>query len=143
VKVLFDTNVILDVLLDRQPFSDDAAELMSLVECSKMQGFLCATTVTTIHYLMAKSLDSRSAIKHIRLLLSLFDVAPVNRLVVENALECQFSDYEDAVIVESAKHAGVEYIITRNIRDFKKSSIPVYTPSGFLLVLQSLHQGTE
>lgn len=138
MKVLFDTNIILDVLLDRQPFSEGAAQLMSMVESSEMQGFLCATTVTTIHYLMAKSLGAKSAIKHIRLLLSLFEIAPVNRVVVENALECNFSDYEDAVIVEAARHAGLEYIITRNIKDFKKSSMPVYTPSGFIQVLTSL-----
>jgi len=138
VKVLFDTNVILDVLLDRQPFSDDVAQLMSRVECSEMQGFLCATTVTTIHYLMAKSLGARHAITHLRLLLSLFEIAPVNRVVVENALECNLPDYEDAVIAESAQHAGIEYIVTRNTGDFKKSSIPVYTPSGFIQVLASL-----
>lgn len=137
MKVLFDTNVILDVLLDRQLFADDAARLMSLVERSEISGLLCATTVTTIHYLMVKSLGARSAIEHIRLLLSLFEVAPVNRVVIENALERGFSDYEDAVIVEAACHAGAEYIITRNIRDFKKSSIPVYTPSGFIQVLTS------
>lgn len=140
MKVLFDTNVILDVMLDRQPFSDDAAQLISMVEGSEMQGFVCATTVTTIHYLMAKSLGARAAIKHIRLLLSLFEIAPVNRVVVENALECNFSDYEDAVIVESAQHAGVEYIITRNIKDFKKSAIPVFTPLDFIQVLTSLKQ---
>ena len=138
MKVLFDTNVILDILLDRQPFSNDAAQLISRVERSEIQGFLCATTVTTIHYLMAKSLDGRRSTTHIRLLLSLFEIAPVNRMVVENALECNFPDYEDAAIVESAQHAGVEYIITRNIKDFKKSSIPVYTPSGFIQALTSL-----
>ncbi len=138
MKVLFDTNVVLDVLLDRQPFSDDAAQLMSMVESSEMQGFLCATTVTTMHYLMAKSLGAKSAIKHIRLLLSLFEIAPVNRAVVENALDGGFSDYEDGVIVEAAQHAGVEYIVTRNIKGFKRSSIPVYTPTGFIQALASL-----
>jgi len=140
VKVLFDTNVILDVLLDRQPFSNDSAQLMAMVERSEMLGFLCATTVTTIHYLMAKSLNAKSAMKHIRLLLSLFEIAPVNRSVIENALECNFTDYEDAVIVEAAQHSGVEYIITRNIKDFKKSSIPVFTPADFLQVLASLNK---
>jgi len=140
MKVLFDTNVILDVLLDRKPFSNDSAQLMSKVECAEIHGFLCATTVTTLHYLIAKSLDSKRVIKHIRLLLSLFEVAPVNRMVVENALDRRFSDYEDAVLVESAQHAGVKYIITRNMKDFKKSPIPTFTPSSFLHALTSLQQ---
>jgi len=139
VKVLFDTNIILDVLLDRQPFSDDASQLMSRVERSEVSGFLCATTVTTIHYLMAKSLGSESALHHLRLLLSLFEIAPVNRIVIENALALGFSDYEDAVIVEAACHAGAQYIITRNINDFKKSTIPVYTPAAFIQLLAALN----
>jgi len=140
VKVLFDTNVVLDVLLNRQPFADDAAFLMSRVERSEINGLLCATTITTIHYLMAKALDSGSAIEHLRLLLSLFEIAPVNRVVIETALDCGFTDYEDAVITEAASHAGADYIITRNIRDFKNSPVPAYTPSGFIQVLASLNR---
>jgi len=139
VKVLFDTNVVLDVLLNRQPFADDAALLMSQVERSEISGLLCATTVTTIHYLIAKALDADSAIKHIRLLLSLFEIAPVNRVVLENALERGFTDYEDAVIAEAASHAGADYIITRNIRDFKNCPVPAYTPPGFIQVIDSLN----
>ncbi len=86
MKILFDTNVILDVLLDREPFSEDASCLLSKVERSEIIGFLCATTLTTIHYLISKSLGPKEAIEHIQALLSLFEVAPVNRLVLANAL---------------------------------------------------------
>jgi len=139
VKVLLDTNVVLDVLLNRHPFSDDSAQVMAMVDRSEVQGFLSATTVTTIHYLLAKYLDSNRSIKQVRLLLSLFEIAPVNRVVLENAL-AHSPDYEDAVIIEAAQHAGVEYIVTRNIKDFKKSVIPVYTPAGFIQALASLKQ---
>jgi len=138
VKVLFDTNIVLDVLLDRKPFSDHAAHLMSLAESSEIDGYLCATTMTTIHYLMAKSLGSKNAINNIRLLLTIFKIASVNKDVIEKALESGFSDYEDAVLVQAALHAGVEYIVTRNIKDFKKSSIPTYIPSDFIHILTSL-----
>jgi len=140
VKVLLDTNVVLDVLLDRQPFSNDSAQLMDMVDRSEMQGFLCATTVTTIHYLLAKFLGAKRSIKQVRLLLSLFEIAPVNRIVLENAVVGHSPDYEDAVMIEAAQHAGVEYIVTRNIKDFKKSLIPVYTPAGFIQALASLKQ---
>ncbi len=139
MKVLLDTNVVLDVLLNRHPFSDDSAQVMAMVDRSEVQGFLSATTVTTIHYLLAKYLDSNRSIKQVRLLLSLFEIAPVNRVVLENAL-AHSPDYEDAVIIEAAQHAGVEYIVTRNIKDFKKSVIPVYTPAGFIQALASLKQ---
>jgi len=65
-------------------------------------------------------------------------VDPVNRLVIENALQAKFTDFEDAVLHESARHAGAEYIITRNIKDFKKAKIPVFTPTELLSMLEAL-----
>ena len=138
MKVLFDTNIILDVLLDRKPFSEHASYLMSRVERSEINGFLCATTVTTIHYLLSKYLDKKKAIDSINSIMALFEIASVNRLVIENALKSKFSDFEDSVLHESARHAGAEYIITRNIKDFKKSQIPAYTATEFLSMLESL-----
>ena len=72
MKTLFDTNVILDVLLDREPFSNDAALLLSKVEQSEIIGFICATTVTTIYYIVNKALGFQAASHHIQSLLSLF-----------------------------------------------------------------------
>ena len=138
MKVLFDTNVILDVLLDRSPFADDAAYLLSKVEQSEIMGFVCATTITTIHYLATKALGSKSASLHIKSLLSLFVIAPVNRLVLENAATSKFKDFEDAVLHEAALHAGAKYIVTRNSIDFKKSKLPVFEPKEFINVLESL-----
>ena len=138
MKVLFDTNIILDVLLDRRPFSEHALFLMSKVERSEINGFLCATTVTTIHYLLSKHLDKEKAITSINSIMALFEVASVNRLVIENALKSKFTDFEDSVLHESARHAGAEYIITRNIKDFKKTKIPAFTPTEFLCMLEAL-----
>ncbi len=138
MKVLFDTNIILDVLLDRKPFADHASFLMSRVEQAEIKGFLCATTVTTIHYLLAKYLDEGQALINIHSMMALFEVAAVNRIVIESALNSKFTDFEDSVLHESARHAGVEYIITRNIKDFKKSKIPAFTPTEFLSMLESL-----
>lgn len=140
MKVLFDTNVLLDVLLDRQPFSHEASILLSKVEQSEIIGFVCATTITTIDYLAAKALGAETASRYIQSLLSLFAIAPVNRVVLENALASKIKDFEDAVLHESAFHAGVQYIVTRNIADFKKSKLPVYEPKEFLYALESLRQ---
>ena len=140
MKILFDTNVILDVLLDREPFSNDAAFLMSLVEKSDVIGFMCATTVTTIYYLAAKALGHQTASRHIRTLLNLFEVAPVNRVVLEGAAASKFKDFEDAVIHASAIHAGAEYIVTRNSADFKESRLPVFSPENLIKNLESLNE---
>ena len=138
MKVLFDTNVILDVLLDREPFASNASFLLSLVEQSEIVGFVCATTVTTIHYLATKALGPRPASQHIRSLLSLFVVAPVNRVVLENAIASPIEDFEDAVLHEAACHAGAQYIVTRNVADFKNAKLPVFAPNEFIGAMESL-----
>jgi len=138
MKVLFDTNVILDVLIDRQPFSEPAVQLMLKVEKSEIQGFICATTIITIYYLISKTLGNIAAKKHIKSFMSLFEIAPVTRTVLENALTNQFNDFEDSVLHESAIHSGAEYIVTRNISDFKNSNIPVFEPVDLLKLIESL-----
>lgn len=140
MKVLFDTNVILDVLLDRQPFSEEASILLSKVEQSEIIGFACATTITTIHYLATKTLGPDAATRHIQSLLSLFAIAPVNRVVLENAFASKFKDFEDGVLHEAALHAGAEYIVTRNIADFKSTKLPVYEPKEFLNALELIEK---
>ncbi|RWX43349.1 putative nucleic acid-binding protein, contains PIN domain [Candidatus Electrothrix aarhusensis] len=140
MNVLFDTNVILDVLLAREPFSTDAANLLAKVERSEIIGFACATTITTIHYLSTKMLGPQAAARHIESLLALFVIAPVNRLVLENAFAAKFSDFEDAVLHEAAVHAGVQHIVARNIKDFKNASLPVYEPKNFLSMLDLIQK---
>jgi predicted nucleic acid-binding protein len=135
LKVIFDTNIVLDVLLDREPFSGPAALLFSKVEKSELSGYLCATTVTTIHYLIYKALGARQAQKHFGNLLSLFEIAPVNRAVLEGALRSGFEDFEDAVIHEAAAHAGLEALVTRDSKGFRRATIPVYSPDELLHVL--------
>ena len=141
MKVLFDTNVVLDLLLDRTSFADEAAALFSKIEQGEFPGYLCATTLTTVHYLLSKSLSNLDANTHIQTLASMFEIAAVNRLVIEHALVAGFSDFEDAVLYQAAYHAGAEYIVTRNISDFRKSDIPVYAPGEFISLLHTLEQG--
>jgi len=138
LRVLFDTNVILDVLLDRNPFSEDAARCLSMAESGEIEGWLCASTVTTLHYLIRKSAGGRNALDAISLLLSLCEIAPVNKTVLESALRLPFKDFEDAVLHESARHSGIDVIVTRNTADFKHSTIPVQFPETLLQKLETL-----
>lgn len=132
MRILFDTNVILDVLLDREPFSTTAAQLFSKVEAGELSGYICATTVTTLHYLARKTVGTERAQKEIKKLLNLFEVAPVNRSVLEGALKARFADFEDAVIHEAAVQVEVQGIVTRNIADFKGANILLYSPEELL-----------
>jgi len=135
MKVLFDTNVVLDVLLARGDFAEPARQLMVLVEKKKVRGYLCATTITTIHYLIARQLGAGAALAAIQKLMLLFALADVTRTVIEQALEAGFTDFEDAVLYQSGRENGVEVIVTRNPRDFRPSLLPVYSPQELLALL--------
>jgi predicted nucleic acid-binding protein len=137
---MFDTNIVLDLLLDRKPFANAAAQLFSRMETGRLAGCVCATTVTTIHYLATKILGATKARTHITTLLSLFEVAPVNRPVLEAALSSAFKDFEDAVIHEAALNVGVQALVTRDVTGFKNARIPVYTPDELLHILRSQEQ---
>jgi len=129
LKVLFDTNIILDVLLDRKQFVELSARLVSLVETHVIEGYLCATTVTTIDYLVTKTHNKKVAKEAIRKLLSLFEIAKVDQEVLSLSIESEFIDFEDAVQCFSGQLVGVNSIVTRNIKDYKKANYPVYSPS--------------
>jgi predicted nucleic acid-binding protein len=138
MKVLFDTDVLLDVFLKRDPFFEDSSQLVGFAEQSKVEGWLCGTTVTTIHYLLAKALTPKDAENYVSDVLKIFHIATITRAVLEGALESGFSDYEDAVIHQSAIQANLEAILTRNLKDLKKSDLPVYSPAEFLKAIDIL-----
>jgi predicted nucleic acid-binding protein len=132
MRVLFDTNVVLDVLLARQPFVVAASELFGLVEHSQIEGLLCATTITTIDYLLIQSIPRPAAHQALRKLLALFEIASVNRAVLEEALKSKVADFEDAVLDQAGRLAGAEIVVTRNQRDFRLSSLRILGPDEFL-----------
>jgi len=136
MNVLFDTNVILDVMLDRIPFSEPASQLLSLVERGEISGIICATTVTTIHYLSTKVVGKNRSQNQIKDLITLLEIASVNRTVIEDALKSKFTDFEDAVIYQAAHHAGAEAIVTRDPKGFKESKLPIFNPIELLKILQ-------
>lgn len=138
MKVLFDTNVVLDLLFNRQPFAEPAQILFELVESGKIIGYIGATTVTTIDYLLTKSMSYQESLHIINKILKLFEVTPINRLVLEDALVSNFSDFEDAVLYTSAIHCDLQSIVTRDQKGFIKAKIPIYSPIEFIAVFNSI-----
>ncbi|WP_457568146.1 type II toxin-antitoxin system VapC family toxin [Desulfurobacterium sp.] len=136
MRVLFDTNVILDVLLERYPFYKPATMLLSKVEKGEITGLVSATTLTTIYYLVSKTFSRDKADECVDLLLHLFEVASVNRVVIETAKTLNFKDFEDAVIYASALHSGCNCVVTRNVKDFPESEIPVFLPEELVKILR-------
>ncbi len=136
MKVLLDTNVVLDLLLDREPWSKTAAKLFSRIESGTLEGYLGATTVTTIYYLAAKTVGANAARQKIRELLALCAVAAVNRPVLEAALDLEFTDFEDAVLHEAARQVGAEAVVTRDAAGFKKATLSILTPDECAGILE-------
>lgn len=135
MRILFDTNVVLDVLLAREPHLGSAAQLFSLVDNGRIEGVISATTVKTIHYIAAKSVGAASAARHLGDLLEMFDVACVDRPVLKAALALDFPDFEDAVLHEAARATDADALVTRNVKDFGRASIPVFDPAELLAAI--------
>ncbi len=132
MKVLFDTNVVLDVLLEREPHVTAAARLFSLVDNGDLEGSICATTATTVFYIAARSVGSKRAHAQVHELLGLFDVATVDRDVLTRALALDFADFEDAVLHEAASVGGMSAIVTRDRQGFANATLPVFDPHELL-----------
>lgn len=132
MRVLFDTNVLMDVLLDRRPFVEDSAQVMDQVVRGTITGLLGATTVTTIFYLASTEVGSKPAMRQIEKLMALFEIAPVTRSVLQAAMTSKSPDFEDAVLAEAAQQAGAQAIVTRNLKDFAHSPVRAYTPKQWL-----------
>lgn len=135
MKVLFDTNVVLEFLLDRKPFSAAATRLVARVERRELEGFLGATTLTTIHYLLARELGRQAALEAVRDLLALFSVAAVDGRILSLAADIGLPDFEDAVLHEAARLAGAGAIVTRNGDDFKGASLGIDAPDELEVAL--------
>ncbi len=142
MRVLFDINVVLDVLLSRAPFAKDAEALMGRVARREITGVLAATAVTTLFYLVAKTTGPRPARSVVRDLLGIFEIAPVDRTVLERAASSTFSDFEDSVLYQAGHAVGVDAIVTRNQTDFRASEVPVLSPEELNAVLQLGPSGT-
>lgn len=126
-SILLDTNIVLDVLLEREEWLADSEAVWSLVEKGRVRGYLAAHSFTTVAYLARKhSADDPGRI--LRGLLKVFRVAAVDDKVLRRAVELGWSDFEDAVVSEAALAAGCEYIVTRNCRDFARSPLLALTP---------------
>jgi predicted nucleic acid-binding protein len=135
-RILFDTNVVLDVLLDRQPYAEASAAAWAGVETGFSEGMLAAHAITTIHYLVRRERGNIKTRQVVSAILRVFGVAAVDGAVVQEALQLPFSDFEDAVTVAAARLAGCECIVTRGPKGFRGSPVRVITPEAVVPLIQ-------
>jgi predicted nucleic acid-binding protein len=135
-RILLDTNIVLDVLLDRPPHVDASAAAWAAVETGVSQGMLAAHAVTTIHYLIRKEMGNAKAARTISAILRVFGVAAVDGVVIQEALQLPISDFEDAVTAAAARLAGCDCIVTRDPKGFRGSPVRPLTPEAVMPLLQ-------
>jgi predicted nucleic acid-binding protein len=129
MRLLLDTNVILDVLLNRAPWVDDATVIWQACDDEHSAGYVVATTLTDIFYIAQRIADQTKARQAVRVCLDAFTVCAVDQRVLEHAYSLAGSDFEDNIQIACAALSGLDAIVTRNTDDFAASSVPVYTPA--------------
>ena len=133
-KILIDLNIILD-FLNKRNFHHEAAQLINMCVEKKLSGYICAHEITTLSYFLLKEQkDKTKVINTITTLLDIFNIIPIDESILRDSLISPITDYEDAVIEVSSMKTNIDYIISRNISDFKSSRIQTYTPEQFFLL---------
>ena len=135
MNVLIDTNVVLDVLLKREPFFEHSQLVLLAAEKRHIVGYVSASAITDIFYISQKDLGKKAAKESLKILLQTFKPATVTGSHIHQALDLDWDDFEDSVQYTVGKNFPVDYIITRNIDDYTSSYIPVLTPEQFIQVI--------
>jgi predicted nucleic acid-binding protein len=135
MRLLIDTNILLDVFFQRAPHVRASAELWQACEDGLCEGYISPLTPVNIYYIAQKQLSKPKARELVVETLGVFGVAPLGLAELETALQLDFPDYEDAVQVAAALSAGLDAVVTRNRDDFAKSTLPVYSPVDALKLI--------
>ena len=136
-KVFLDTNVIIDLIADRKPFSKQAIEIFSYGENKKLKLFTSSHSIATTHYLMKKYMDEKRLREVLLSLLDYLTIIAVDVDILKKSLRSNHKDFEDAIQILCASNVEkMDFIVTRNIKDFRNSEIPVLTPDELCLKLK-------
>lgn len=131
-KLFVDSDIILDLLAQREPHYIHAAKLFTLIDRRDVLAFTSPLVFANLHYLLKKLTSNVSALKSLRKLKTLLNILPIDEKVIEQSLNSEFNDFEDAIQYFTAVNNGITLIITRNKVDYKKSKIDVLTAEEFL-----------
>lgn len=137
-NILIDTDVILDFFFDREPFSDNAAIILSYCESNKLNGFITPVICSNVYYLLRRTSKHEKVIERLSKLLTIIDVLQMDKEIIVEALNSKFKDFEDALQNFAAVKSGnIDAIITRNIKDFANNKIGALTPDSFLKTINT------
>lgn len=132
MKLYLDTNVILDLILNRAPFFDDIARIVTLYEMGKCELFTSSVSIVNCNYILGRNIDRKQVIDNLKILRSFCSILNVSELEIDQSLNSDFKDFEDAVQYFTCIKNDCNFIITRDLKDFKSSKIPAISPAEFL-----------
>ena len=137
MKVFYDSNVVLDLLLNRTEFLADSMAALKFSELGIVKGYISVVSITDIFYLLRKNLkDYNQAISKMQILFNIVNIGKADKKTAYRALNSGWNDFEDAVQYSVAKKLKAKYIITRNKKDFANSEIPVVSPAEFIALMK-------
>ena len=134
-KLLLDTNVLLDVVLDRHPWVEDATALLDAIAKGRLVGYVASHTIPTVYYVAAHERDRAAATTAVTDLLRLLQVVPLDNAAFERALALNLKDFEDAVQAAACLEVGAECLVTRNPRDYRGARVLLRSPGEALALL--------
>jgi predicted nucleic acid-binding protein len=139
VKIIFlDTNVIIDFLADRRPFSLTAAEIFNASLSGNVKIYISAVSYNNIYYILRQSLSHNETLKLLVALAEMTEIVDVTKTVINKSLKSEFKDFEDAIQYNSALSISkLDFIVTRDSKDFKKSTLPVMNPQEAVGIINS------
>ena len=133
IKIFIDTNILIDLIADRKPFSKFAIEIFSAAENGKVNLFASSHSIATTHYLLKKNLGEKELRGILIEILNYIEIIPVDVDVIKRSLKSSHSDFEDAIQIIAAQSIGkMDCIVTRNVKDFKGAEIPVFSSDEFV-----------
>jgi predicted nucleic acid-binding protein len=133
-KLFLDTNIIVDLIADRKPFSKYAIKIFKHAEEKKVQIFTSSHSITTTHYLLKKHVEEKILREILSNLIEFITIVPVNNDVIKKALKSKHKDFEDAIqIISASAIENIDFIITRNLKDFRESEILALSPDEYFL----------
>ena len=136
-EIFIDTDIILDLLAKREPFYHYAAELFSLIDSKEIKAYVSPIIFSNLHYILRKVSNKEKTLKSLLKLKLMVNILPVDEKIIELALASDFNDFEDAIQFYVAKENKIQYLLTRNKKDFKKADIFVMSADEYLNISKS------
>lgn len=124
--------MVLDVAAEREPHREPSQALLSFIERKKAKGFISAASYPVLYYLLQREIGAGDSREFLRVLSELLSIVPVDKAVLERAITMEIEDYEDAIQIACAEDCRADFIVTRDVRGYKKSPVKALTPSEYL-----------